>query len=94
MCSLFDKSFRTIAYVITLHQVHLSQMTKHWDGFVSHCRSDYRGAPAVVWWFGLHLCGGTYRGKVADVLGLLGMVGMAGVMGRAGMMGGVGVGLQ
>ena len=37
MCSLFDKSFRTIAYVITLHQVHLSQMTKHWDSFVSHC---------------------------------------------------------
>ena len=37
MCSLFDKSFRTIAYVITPHQVHLSQMTKHWDSFVSHC---------------------------------------------------------
>ena len=37
MYSLFDKSFRTIAYVITPHQVHLSQTTKHWDSFVSHC---------------------------------------------------------
>ena len=37
MCSLFEKSFRTISYVITSHQVHLSQMTKHWDSFVSHC---------------------------------------------------------
>ena len=37
MCSLFDKSFRTIAYVITPHQVHLSQTTKHWNSFVSHC---------------------------------------------------------
>ena len=41
MCSLFDQSFRTIAYVITPHQVHLSQTTKHWDGFVSHCISKW-----------------------------------------------------
>ena len=45
MCSLFDKSFRTIAYVITLHQVHLSQMTKHWDGFVSTCICCYSHIP-------------------------------------------------
>jgi hypothetical protein len=30
-------STKTIDYVITPHQVHLSKTTKHWDGFVSHC---------------------------------------------------------
>ena len=44
MCSLSDKSFRTIAYVITPHQVHLSQTTKHWDSFVSHCSSGGSGS--------------------------------------------------
>ena len=28
---------KTIDYVITLHQDHLSKTTKHWDSFVSHC---------------------------------------------------------
>ena len=37
--SLFDINFRTLTYVITPHQVHLSKTTKHWDGFVSHCKS-------------------------------------------------------
>ena len=36
-CSLLDTNFKTLAYVITPHQVHLSKMTKHWDSFVSHC---------------------------------------------------------
>ena len=36
-CSLLDKNFKTLAYVITPQWVHLFKMTKHWDGFVSHC---------------------------------------------------------
>ena len=35
--SLFDQIFKTLAYVITPHQAHLSKTTKHWDSFVSHC---------------------------------------------------------
>ena len=31
-------SIRTLDYVIFSHQANLSKTTKHWDGFVSHCR--------------------------------------------------------
>ena len=30
-------SAKILDYIITLHQVHLFKMTKHWDSFVSHC---------------------------------------------------------
>ena len=36
--SLFYISIKAQDYVINPHQVHLSKTTKHWDGFVSHCR--------------------------------------------------------
>ena len=49
MCSLFNKSFKTIAYVITPHQVHLSQTTKHWDGFVSHCIVSVSAAVVYIY---------------------------------------------
>ena len=33
-------SIRTLDYVILLHQANLSKTTKHWDGFVSHCKTE------------------------------------------------------
>ena len=36
--SLFYISIKTQDYVISPYQVHLSKTTKHWDGFVSHCK--------------------------------------------------------
>ena len=43
-CSLMYMSIRTLDYVIFLHQANLSKTTKHWDGFVSHCRLPYISA--------------------------------------------------
>ena len=31
-------SIKTLDYVIFSHQANLSKTTKHWDGFVSHCK--------------------------------------------------------
>src|SRR6202040_3207151 len=38
---------KTVDYVITLHQDHLPRTTKHWDSFVSHCRSIVTPLPST-----------------------------------------------
>ena len=45
-CSLYNMRTKTLDYVITLHQVHLSKTTKHWDSFVSHC--SYASLPSLL----------------------------------------------
>ena len=59
-------SIKTLDYVIFSHQANLSKTTKHWDGFVSHCRLGSQklggllfllaGFPVVCCSLGICLC--------------------------------------
>ena len=48
-------SIRTLDYVIFSHQANLSKTTKHWDGFVSHCKCFYSVNFIVYLKYHLHI---------------------------------------